>query len=75
MSKDEQIRYLRAHPVPKRESKHFETLRVRVYGRAAVANGIVVASSGNGKIQKTIFTDVFAYRSGRWQAVTDRKPC
>lgn len=24
---------------------------------------------GDGKLRKTIFTDVFAYRAGRWQAV------
>jgi hypothetical protein len=69
ITKDEQIRYLRAHPIQKRESKHFEALRVRVYGTAAVANGIVVASSGDGKIRKTIFADVFAYRNEKWQAV------
>jgi hypothetical protein len=73
ITKDEQIRYLRVHPARKRESKHFETLRVRVYGAAAVPNGIVVASSEDGKIQKTIFTDVFAYRNGKWQAVNGQE--
>ena len=69
ITKDEQIRYLGAHPFPKGESQHFEDLKVRVYGTAAVANGIVVARSRDGKIRKTIFTDVFAYRNQKWQAV------
>jgi hypothetical protein len=69
ITKDEQIRYLGRHPFPKGESRHFEDLRVRIYGTAAVANGIVVATSGDGKIRKTIFTDVFAYRNQKWQAV------
>ena len=73
VTKDQQIRYLRAHRILKRESKHFEALRVRVYGTAAVANGIVVASSRDGKIRKTIFTDVFAYRNGKWQAVNGQE--
>lgn len=69
ITKDEQIRYLDRHPFPKGEAKHFEDLKVRVYGTAAVANGVVVATSGHGKIRKTIFTDVFAYRNEKWQAV------
>ncbi len=69
VNKDEQLHYLHTHRSGKGENRHFEGLRVRVYGTAAVVNGIVVASSGNGKVHKTLFTDVFAYRHGRWQAV------
>ena len=69
ITKEEQIRYLRSRqPNRKGKTKHFEDLRVRVFGTAAIANGIVVASE-NGKIDKTVFTDVFAYRHGEWQAV------
>ncbi len=62
---------MRGHPAPPadRETRRFEDLRVRVFGSAGVVNGIVVATSANGKIRKTIFTDVFAYRDGKWQAV------
>ena len=69
ITKDEQIRYLTTHRNGKEQGKHFENLRVRMFGNVAIANGIVVASAENGKIQKTLFTDVFAYRNGRWQAV------
>jgi hypothetical protein len=68
VTKNEQIEYVRGHPRT-REIKHFEDLRVRMFKDVAVVNGIVVASSQNGKIRKTLFTDVFVYRNGKWQAV------
>jgi hypothetical protein len=67
--KDEQIDYVRGHRSRREEIKHFEDLRVRIFGNMAVANGIVVANDADGKIRKTLFTDVFAYRNGKWQAV------
>jgi len=70
VTKRQQLDYMRSHPRPKDpNSKHFEDLRVRVYGTAAVATGIVVATAPDGKVRKTAFTDVFANRGGRWQAV------
>lgn len=70
VTKRQQIDYLRAHPAPADgTSRRFEDLRVRVFGTAAVATGIVVATGQDGNVRKTAFTDVFAYRGGRWQAV------
>ena len=69
VTKPEQLQFLRAHPAPPGGQKHFQDLRVRVYGTAGVANGIVVATTPDGAMRRTIFTDVFAYRDGRWQAV------
>jgi hypothetical protein len=41
-----------------------------VYGETAIANGIVEASDvPDDKPKRTVFTDVFVYRAGRWQAV------
>src|SRR5262245_20853097 len=61
VSKRQQLDYMRSHPTPKDpNSKRFEDLRVRVYGTAAVATGIVVATARDGKVRKTAFTDVFA---------------
>ena len=68
VTKDEQIRYLTTHRNGQEQGKHFEDMRVRMFANIAIANGIV-ASAENGKIEKTLFTDVFAYRSGKWQAV------
>lgn len=69
VTKAEQLQFMRQHPAARGGERHFQDLRVRIYGTAAVATGIVVATESDGSVQKTIFTDVFAYRSGKWQAV------
>ena len=69
ISKKEQLDFMRKHPSRDQSSKHFEDMHVRVYGNVAIVNGMVVAISGR-SIQKTLFTDVFAYREGKWQAVS-----
>jgi len=43
---------------------------VRVFASAGVATGVVVATAAGGRVRKTAFTDVFAQRDGRWQAVS-----
>lgn len=69
ISKEEHIDYWRkAHTPRPRAAKHFENLRVRIYGNVGIVNGIVVAADPNGP-RKTVFTDVFAWRLGHWQAV------
>jgi hypothetical protein len=52
------------HPGPSDRKPRFEQLNIRLYGDVAIANGIVDDDS-----YRTIFTDVFAHRNGRWQAV------
>lgn len=69
VTKREQLSYMRSHPSSRREAKRSEDLRVRIFGSAGVVNGIVVATGADGKARRTIFTDVFAYRHGKWQAV------
>ena len=68
ITRDEQLGFMRQHPLPDQASKHFEDMHVRVYGSVAIVNGIVVATDTRGT-HKTLFTDVFAYREGKWQAV------
>ena len=68
ISKDEQLSFMRKHPAPEqRAERHFENMHVRVYGNVGIVNGVVVETGASR--QKTLFTDVFAYREGRWQAV------
>jgi hypothetical protein len=69
VTKNEQIEYVRGHPGRLEEIKHFEDLRVRIFSNVAVANGTVVASSKDGTIRRILFTDIFAYQNGKWQAV------
>jgi hypothetical protein len=70
ITKEQQLQFLRQHPaVGQRPEKHFEDLHVRVYGEAGIVNGAVIQTTQNGK-RKTLFTDVFARRDGKWQAVS-----
>jgi Domain of unknown function (DUF4440) len=69
ISKKEQIAYVRVHRMPTLKVHRFEKLQVRVYGKAAIANGIVLAVPTSGAPRRTLFTDVFVLRAGRWQAV------
>lgn len=69
ITKKEHISFVKQHPWPKMKEHKFENLQVRVYGNVAIANGCVLAVPENGTARRTYFTDVFALRGGRWQAV------
>ena len=70
ISKEDHLAYLRKHPNAFPGSKHFEELRVRIYGDVAIATGIVNTILDPGaKAKRTAFTDVFARRDGKWLAV------
>lgn len=70
ITKDQHLQFLRKHPAgAQHPEKHFEDLHVRVYGEAGIVNGAVIETTGHDK-RKTLFTDVFAYRDGKWQAVS-----
>lgn len=70
ISKQQHIAFVQAHPQQKLLKRQFEQLRVRVYGDVAIANGIVAEMPAkDGAELKSLFTDVFAFRNGRWQAV------
>lgn len=70
ISKDQQLAYLRQHPNAFPGKKHFEELRVRIYGEVAIANGIFsTVRDQQSAPKKTVFTDVFVRRAGKWLAV------
>jgi hypothetical protein len=70
VSKAEHIAYIRNLEKPATPpKKYFDDLRVRVYDDTGIANGVVVHEASDGSVRKTIFTDVFVRRSGRWEAV------
>ena len=70
ITKDQHLQFLREHSAGgQRPEKHFEDLHVRVYGEAGIVNGAVIDTTEHGE-RKTLFTDVFAYRDGKWQAVS-----
>jgi hypothetical protein len=70
ITKDQHLQFLREHSAGgQRPEKRFEDLHVRVYGEAGIVNGVVIETTDHDE-HKTLFTDVFAYRNGKWQAVT-----
>jgi len=70
LTKAQHIYYSSRRVPPANLKQHFDQLKVRLYGDVAIVNGIVVTNDQNGKqLDRSIFTDVFAYREGRWQAI------
>lgn len=65
ITKSEHIAYVAAHPAPAGLEAHFERLDIRLVNGVAIATGIVATTQ-----RRTVFTDVFACRDGRWQAVS-----
>jgi hypothetical protein len=69
ITKEQHIDYWRKHPATPSPPEHFEDMHVRVYGTVGIVNGVVVRNQAEG-LRRTLFTDVFAYRDGKWQAVS-----
>jgi hypothetical protein len=70
LDKSQHISYSTKHLPPANLRRRFDHLNVRLYGDVGIVNGIVITSNELGKdVDRSIFTDVFVYRDGRWQAV------
>jgi hypothetical protein len=70
LTKQEHIDWFVKHPKPTNRHTKFDKLNVRIYGDVGIVNGSVVATDDNRKeLDRTMFTDVFVFRDGRWQAV------
>ena len=74
LTKQEHIDWTVKHPEPKDRHTRFDKLNVRLYGDVGIVNGSVIATDPNGKeLDRTMFTDVFVYRDGHWQAVNGQE--
>jgi hypothetical protein len=70
LTKTQHIHYSTKYLPPAGLKQRFDNLTVRLYGDVGIVNGIVITSDEHAKdVDRTIFTDVFAYRDGRWQAI------
>ena len=70
VTKAQHIAFSSAHPPPANLKQHFDQMRVRVYGDVGIVNGVVVTTDEKDhEVDRTVFTDVFLWRDGRWQAV------
>lgn len=71
INKRQNIEWLMQHPRPANRHARFARLDVRLFGDVAQAYGTLSVSDERGKeISRSMFTDVFVYRDGRWQAVS-----
>lgn len=73
ITKAQMMAYLKAHPMRRSQgpAPRFSRLRVTIYGNVAIARGILTAAGAHGTPpRKTLFTDVFVRRRGRWRAVS-----
>jgi len=68
------IDWFTKHPRPANLKPRFARLEIRLYGDFGIANGAVVTSDENGKeIGRNVFSDVFIYRDGHWQAINGQE--
>lgn len=63
-----------SHRAPRVEQR-FEDTTVRFVagGDVAIVTGLVITRPAMGAVRHSRFTDVFAWRDGRWQAVTGQE--
>ncbi len=57
------------HVPPPTMSSRFERMNVRLFGDVGIVDGIVDATNAGRDAGRSVFTDVFVFRDGRWQAV------
>lgn len=70
MNRQEHIDLHLKHPEPKEHHTKYDKFHVRFYGDTAIVNGSVIAINPLGRVlERTMFTDVFVLRDGKWQAV------
>lgn len=70
VTKAQHIQSVSTHLPPPNRKQRFDQMQVRVYGDVGIANGIVLTTDEQGReLERTIFTDVFVRRNGRWEAV------
>ncbi|HXL34017.1 MAG TPA: nuclear transport factor 2 family protein [Gemmatimonadales bacterium] len=69
LTKAEHIDWAVRHPAPSGRQRRFDQLRIRRYGDVGLVTGFVISTGGDGREDRTVFTDIFVRRNGRWQAV------
>ena len=71
VTKSQLVDYYKSRKPAATPPKHIENFSVTFYGTTAIARGNVVANDPTGQVvARNLFTDVFVFRDGRWQAVS-----
>ncbi len=74
LDKAQHIAWSATHVPPTTMSSRFERMGVRLFGDVGIVDGIVAATNAGKDAGRTVFTDVFVFRNGRWQAVHAQEP-
>jgi hypothetical protein len=69
LTKAQHIDWAVAHPSPSDRQQRFDQMRIRIYGDVGLVAGVVISRGADGGEDRSVFTDVFVKRNGRWQAV------
>jgi len=70
VTKAQHIQFSATHLPPPNRKQRFDQMQVRVYGEVGIVNGIVLTTDEQGhELERSVFTDVFVRRNGRWEAV------
>lgn len=74
LTKAQHIDWFTRHPPPANLKFSFGRLDIRLYGDIGIANGTVITTDQTGKeVSRSVFTDVFAFRNGLWQAINGQE--
>ena len=70
VTKAQHIQFMSTHLASPNRRQRFDQMQVRVYGDIGIVNGLVLTTDEQGhEVDRSIFTDVFVRRDGRWEAV------
>ncbi|MFY9820578.1 MAG: nuclear transport factor 2 family protein [Thermoanaerobaculia bacterium] len=70
LTRQQHLDWLAHHPPPADLQRKLDGMTVRFYGDTGIVTGTVVTSGPAGvEVRRSVFTDVFVFRDGRWQAV------
>ncbi|HEV7508756.1 MAG TPA: nuclear transport factor 2 family protein [Thermoanaerobaculia bacterium] len=69
LTRQQILYWLAHHPPPPDLHRKLDGMTIRLYGDTGIITGTVVTSDSDGELRRSVFTDVFVFRSGRWQAV------
>jgi hypothetical protein len=70
LTRQQHLDWLGRHPPPANLQRRLDGMTVRLYGDTGIVTGTVVISGpGGAEVRRSVFTDVFVFRDGRWQAV------
>jgi len=67
-TRERQVAWIRAHPVPPGMSSRLDRLDIAIHGDSAVATGRAsILDAAGGRLDSNVFLDVYVRRAGQWR--------